>query len=308
MAMDDTGTVKVLHDYSDKLYEVINNTPDTYKETGLISGSKLGYTPLVVILRMIGVEAEFDDYTKGKFLRGHDLELRIIGLVWGYPDKDADGEYIENEWYTGKNGHKFCWQYRPEQSYRGTSVTIDLIEDMGDHYVIHEIKSATKLSWDKTAALGGSMYEYKYNYQTKKRERLGRRQPEVKPHNVIQAALQGLTPMDKPVREVIIHYVNADDYRIISFSINPQDSKQVIDEAIDKVLEAFVTKQFPIYYPLWGWDKGKYNSYEAFEKLETSDQIREYLKANHKEALDKFMLAQVKGDNIIYAEVSDESK
>jgi len=248
------------------------------------------------------VPAEFDDYTKGKFLRGHDLELRIIGLLWGYPDKDANGEYIENAWYTGKNGHKFNWQFRPEVCYRGTSVTMDLIEDMGDHYIVHEIKSATKLSWDKTAALGGSMYEKQYNRATKKWERVGRREPEIKAHNAIQAALQGLAPLDKPIKEVLVHYVNADDYRIISFSLNPLDFKQQIDNDINAVLEAFMTKKFPLYVPRWGWDKGKYNNFVEFETLETSDAIREYLKNNHKDCLDKFMLAKVEGDTIIYTE------
>ena len=297
----DTGTARVTYDYSDKLYEAINNLPDTYQETGLISASKLGYTPLVVILRMLGVEAEFDDYTKGKFLRGHDLELRIIELMWGMPP-------AEGVWYETKNGTKANWQFRPEVCYRGTSVTMDLIEDFGDYYVIHEIKSATKMSWDKTAAAGGSKYHKAYNRETKKWERQGRREPEVKPHNVIQASLQGLTQLDKPIKEVIIHYVNADDYRIISFEIDPLDSKQAIDEAIDKVLEAFITKTFPTYYSLWGWDKGKYNSYADFEKFETSDQIKDYLRQNHKEALDKFMLAQVKGNKIIYAGAGDEKK
>lgn len=293
----DTGTVKVLNDYSELLYKTINELPDTYQETGLISASKLGYTTLTVILRMIGVPAEFDDYTKGKFLRGHDLELRIIELLWGMPP-------AEGEWYTGKNGNKFCWQFRPEVCYRGTSVTMDLIEDCGDHYIIHEIKSATKLSWDKTAALGGSMYIKEYNRATKKWERVGRREPEIKAHNAVQAALQGLVPLDKPIKEVLVHYVNADDYRIISFSLNPLDFKEQIDKDIDAVLEAFHTKQFPLYVPRWGWDKGKYNSFVDFEKFETSQEIYEHLRQNHKACLDKFMLAKVDGDNIIYTESS----
>ena len=274
-------------DYAEKLYETLRNEPDTYVETGLISGSKVGYASLTAILRMIGVVVEFDGYTLGKFRRGHDLELDIIKLLWGTPPD-------EGIWFETKDGTKACWQYRPKVGYRGTSVTMDLIEDMGDHYIIHEIKSATKMSWDKTAGAGYSKW-----VREKKGEQVI---PEVKPHNAIQSALQGLVPMDKPVKEVLVHYVNADDYRIISFSINPEEYREQIDQDINAILEAFITKKFPVYTPRWGWDKGKYNNYKDFENL-TSDQIFQKMKIEYKDSLDKFMLAKVEGDNIIYKEV-----
>ena len=274
-------------DYAEKLYETLRNEPDTYVETGLISGSKVGYASLTAILRMIGVVVEFDGYTLGKFRRGHDLELDIIKLLWGTPPD-------EGIWFETKDGTKACWQYRPKVGYRGTSVTMDLIEDMGDHYIIHEIKSATKMSWDKTAGAGYSKW-----VREKKGEQVI---PEVKPHNAIQSALQGLVPMDKPVKEVLVHYVNADDYRIITFSINPEEYREQIDNDITAILYAFITKQFPKYEPRWGWDKGKYNNYKDFENL-TSDQIFQKMKIEYKDSLDKFMLAKVEGDNIIYKEV-----
>lgn len=281
-------------DYAEELYENLRNEPDTYNETGLISGSKLGYAPLTAILRMIGVVAEFDGYTLGKFRRGHDLELAIIELLWGEPPAEA-------VWFDTKRGTKAIWQYRPVEGYRGTVVTMDLVEDMGDYFIIHELKSATKMSWDKTAGAGYSKW-----VRTKKGEQVI---PEVKPHNAIQSALQGLaTPVDvtgeeKPVKEVLVHYINADDYRIITFSIDPEDYREQIDNDINAILEAFVTKTFPEYTPRWGWDKGKYNNYQDFEKL-SSAQIREKLKNEHKDALDKFMLAKVEGDKIIYSEVT----
>jgi hypothetical protein len=275
-------------DYAEELYNVLCNEPDTYVETGLISGSKLGYAPLTAILKMIGVSTEFDGYTLGKFRRGHDLEMDIITLLWGTPP-------AEGEWYATKRGTKACWQYRPEVGYRGTSVTMDLIEDFGEYYVIHEIKSATKMSWDKTAGAGYSKW-----VRTKKGEQV---YPEVKPHNAIQSALQGLVPMDKPVNEVLIHYINADDYRIITFKIDPEDYREQIDHDINAILEAFTTKILPEYTPRWGWDKGKYNNFVDYEKL-SSAQIREKLKNEHKEALDKFMLAKVEGDNIIYSDTT----
>lgn len=275
-------------DYADKLYDILRNEPDTYVETGLISGSKLGYNTLTAVLRMIGVSADFDGYTLGKFRRGHDLELDIIKLLWGMPP-------AEGEWYTSKDGRRVCWQYRPEQGYRGTSVTMDMIEDMGDYYVVHELKSATKMSWDKTAGSGFSKYQ-----ASKKGVTIV---PEVKPHNGVQSALQGLVPMDKPIKDVMVHYINADDYRIISFHIDPQDYKEIIDQDINTILEVFRTKQFPMYVPRWGWDKGKYNSYADFEKL-TPEQIKEKLRIQYKDALDKFMLAKVDGDNIIYSETT----
>lgn len=274
-------------DYAESLYEILRNEPDTYVETGLISGSKLGYAPLTAILRMIGVVVDFDGYTLGKFRRGHDLELDIIKLLWGTPP-------AEGEWFETKNGTKACWQFRPVTGYRGTSVTMDLIEDCGDYYVIHELKSATKMAWDKTAGAGYSKW-----VRQKKGEQVI---PEVKPHNAIQSALQGLAPLDKPVQKVLVHYINADDYRIITFEINPLDYKEQIDNDINAILEAFITKTLPEYVPRWGWDKGKYNNYVEYEKL-TSDQIKEKLRIEHKEALDKFMLAKVEGDNIIYREL-----
>lgn len=274
-------------EYAERLYETLRTKPDTYVETGLISGSKIGYTPLTAILRMIGVDVEFDGYTLGKFQRGHDLELDIINLMWGVPP-------AENEWYTSNAGTRVCWQYRPEQGYRGTSVTMDLIEDLGEEYLIHEIKSANKMSWDKTAGAGYSKW-----VKTKKGEQVI---PEVKPHNAIQSALQGLVPMDKPVKEVLVHYINADDYRIISFHIDPEAYREQIDHDISAILTAFATKQFPEYVPRWGWDKGMYNNYKDFEKL-NPDQIHQKLKIEYKDSLDKFMMSKVEGDNIIYAEV-----
>lgn len=279
-------------DYAEKLYETLRTRPDTYVETGLISGSKVGYASLTAILRMIGVVVEFDGYTLGKFQRGHDLEFDIIKLLWGTPPD-------EMVWFETFTGTKACWQYRPKVGYRGTSVTMDLIEDMGDHYIIHEIKSATKMSWDKTAGAGYSKW-----VREKKGEQVI---PEVKPHNAIQSALQGLVPMDKPVKEVLVHYVNADDYRIITFSIDPEEYREQIDQDINAILEAFITKKFPVYTSRWGWDKGKYNNYKDFENL-TSDQIFQKLKIEYKDSLDKFMLAKVEGDNIIYQEVENASK
>lgn len=278
--MDTTYTFE----YAEKLYKVIGELKDDYQETGLISGSKLGYAPLTAILRMIGVNSEFDDFTKGKFLRGHDLEYRLIGLLWGVPP-------AENEWYETKDGTRACWQYLPETSYRGTSVTIDLIEDVGEYYVIHEVKSSTKMAWDKTAGKGYSKW-----VATKKGETI---KPELKPHHSIQAALQGLTPLDKPVK-VMVHYLNADDYRIISFELDPLNFKEQIDNDINAILQAFATHTFPEYVPRWGWDKGKYNNYVDFEKL-TSDQIKDKLRQEHKPALDKFMMSKLEGDNVIYS-------
>ena len=277
---------KFTYDYGGKLYSIINNLPDEYNETGKISGSKLGYASLTAVLKMIGVEVEFDDYTKGKFLRGHDLEARIIGLLWGIPP-------AENTWYDTTQGTKGCWQLIPTQSYRGTSVTIDFVEDFGEYYIIHEFKSCTKMAFDKVAGTG---------FNKTKANRAGVViAPELKPHNAEQSALYGLTPLGKPVKCVMVHYLNADDYRMISFELNPEDYKEQIDNDINKIQEAFITKRFPIYEPRWGWDKGKYNNYSDFEKL-THDQIVDKLRRENKDALDKFMLARVDGDNIIYSE------
>ena len=279
-------------DYAERLYEVLRTQPDTYVETGLISGSKIGYTPLAAILRMIGVVTEFDGYTLGKFQRGHDLEFDIIKLLWGTPP-------AEGIWFDTHSGTKAMWQYRPAEGYRGTVVTMDLIEDMGDHFIIHEIKSATKMSWDKTAGAGYSKW-----VREKKGEQVI---PEIKPHNAIQSALQGLATCidddgkEKPVKKVLVHYVNADDYRIISFEVDPEEYREQIDNDITAILDAFITKRLPVYQSRWGWDKGKYNNYKDFENL-TSDQIYKKLQIEYKDSLDKFMMSRVVGDQIVYSE------
>lgn len=281
-------------DYAEELYNVLRTQPDSYVESGLISGSKLGYTPLTAILRMIGVETEFDDYTLGKFQRGHDLELDIIKLLWGTPPAEA-------QWFDTKRGTKAIWQYRPEVGYRGTSVTLDLLEDFGDYFLVHEIKSANKMSWDKTAGKGYSKW-----VAQKKGEVII---PEVKPHNGIQSALQGLAELQdadgvvKKVKNVLVHYINADDYRIITFEIDPEEYREQIDQDINAILEAFITGVFPEYYARWGWDKGKYNNFVDFEKL-NSAQIEEKLRIQFPEAYAKFKSAKVVGDDIIYSETT----
>ena len=281
------GTLATL-EYCEKLYKVINELPNEYNELGMISGSKLGYASLTAVLKMIGVETEFDDYTQGKFLRGHDLEKRLIELLWGTPP-------AENTWYDTTQGTRGCWQFMPTTTYRNTTVTIDFIEDFGDYYIIHEFKSATKMAFDKVAGSG---------FTKSRALKAGKSvAPEIKPHNAEQSALYGLTPLDKPVKNVLVHYLNADDYRIISFILNPLDYKEQIDDDINKILEAFITKQFPRYESRWGWDRGKYNSYSDFENL-SHIAIFDKLKRENPDALDKFMLARVEGDKIIYSDTT----
>lgn len=280
--------------YANRVSKRIVEDRDThpYVEQGMISGSKLADAPLNTILKMLGIGQEFDAYTLGKFRRGHSTEAELVELFTGLSRQ----EQVPNVWLepTDKTvlRGKVMLQAEPIKGYRGMTNSVDLIEDVGEGLIIHEIKSATKSAYDYVAAVGKGKFDYQYNYTTKKRERTGTRAPEPKEHNSIQVASYALSQWEKPVLRTVLHYINADDYRMISFMIDPQLYKPEIDREIDAVQFAFETKQLPKFEPLYKWQQGKYNSFEEWEKL-SEPELMAKLKGDYPEAYEKFMSTKI---------------
>ena len=261
--------------YDKKILDIIKNAPDNYEELGCISGSKISKATLPAILTMIGVDGTYDDYTKRKFKRGHDVEALFVEMLTGIaPNKQKDGEWQEpkpNYPITGK----FMLQAQPKAGYRGMTNSVDLLEDIGHSMIVHEIKSATKLAFDKVNGSGRS----------RKNEN-----PEPHEHYAIQVASYSLSDWGKPVANAILHYVNADDYRVVSFFVNYKEFKPMIDENIDAIQKAFKNKIFPIFEPKNEWEKvKKYLGWvEEWAGL-NSLQIAEKIRVQHPEAYELFM-------------------
>lgn len=272
----------------EKIWADRNNVP--YIEHGLISGSKLADATLVIILKMLKIDQTFDVYTLGKFMRGHEMEADLVELLTGIPKH----EQLAQQWQTPTDTRvlqgKIMLQAEPIKGYRGMTNSVDLLEDIGTGYILHEIKSATKSAYDYVGAVGKGMYEY--SYVNGKRQRSGRRQPEPKEHHCIQVASYALSQWDKPILGVALHYINADDYRMISFKIDPLKYKPEIDKEIDEVQFAFETKILPVHKPLYKWQSGKYNSFADWEKLNEQELLAK-LKGDYPEAYDAFMNTRI---------------
>ena len=261
---------------------------DPYVEHGLISGSKLADATLSTILKMLGVQQEFDAYTLGKFKRGHTTEAELIELLTGIPrHEQTAGVWLEPKDKRVLVG-KVMLQAEPIAGYRGMTNSVDVLEDVGSGLIVHEIKSATKSAYDYVAATGKGKFNYEYNYATKKRERKGNRSPEPKEHHLIQVSSYSLSNWGKPVLKAYVHYINADDYRMISFLVDHMKYKPEIDREIDAVQYAFATKILPAYEPLYKWQAGKYNSFADWEKL-TEAEVLDKLRKEYPEAYDTFM-------------------
>lgn len=270
----------------DKIWE--DRLKDPYVETGLISGSKLADATLTTVLKMLEVGQEFDVYTLGKFQRGHTTEAELVEFFTGIPRH----EQIPNVWLEPKDKRvlqgKVMLQAQPIKGYRGMSNSIDLLEDVGHGLIIHEIKSSTKMAYDYIGAVGKGAWNYKYDPATRRRVRDGRRDPAPKEHHCIQVASYGLSTFEKPVLQTMLHYINADDYRMVSFNIDREKYKPEIDREIDAVQFAFNTKVLPAYEPLFKWQAGKYNSFSDWEKLSEAEVLLK-LKEEYPEAYERFM-------------------
>ena len=211
----------------------------THTPSGLISGSKIGQPTLWAVLDMLGeLRAEHDAYTLGKFQRGHDVEARTINMLTGlqlqYIVDILDGIVENPGWIKLESGNilsgEVYLQYK--QGYRGGTGYVDLAQrtETGE-VVFHEVKSSTKMAYDKVAATG--------------RSSAGKPEPYV--HHALQLAYYAL---GAGVNRAFVHYMNADDYRMCSFAINPIDYKEEIDRQIDDIQNAFALKSLPAFEPV----------------------------------------------------------
>ena len=244
-----------------------------YERSGKISGGKLGKPTLWAVLDLIGVPDEFDPYLLGKFMRGNDVEDRAIQFLTGIkPWEVQAGELVKSDSNAVLVG-EFILQ--KEGGYRGGTGFIDLAQVVGDSFVLHEIKSSTKMAYDKVAAAG----RYKGVAEPEK----GIGVPYL--HHALQLAYYCL---GHDVNRGFLHYFNADDYRLTSFAINPLDYKEEIDKEIDDIQLCFVTKQLPNFEGFLPYHKVKaYWSYKEWNEL-TPNEMMQKLKSEFPESYKKF--------------------
>ena len=226
------------------------------------------------VLDLIGVPDEFDPYVLGKFQRGNDVEDRAIQFLTNIdPHYVEPGKVVksgENALLTGE------FVLQKESGYRNGTGFIDLTQVVGSDWVYHEIKSSTKMAYDKVAAAG----RYKGVVDVEK----GVGVPYY--HHALQIAYYCL---GDDVSRGFLHYLNADDYRLVSFSINPLDYKEEIDKEIDDIELAFVTKQLPAFEGFLPYHKIKaYWSYKEFNELSPSEMMQ-LLKTKYPEQYKRFM-------------------
>ena len=213
-----------IYEFGDKIHKKLvdeNTAKQAGRErSGKISGGKLGKPALWAVLDLIGVPDEFDPYLLGKFQRGNDVEDRAIEMLTGItPQLVEPGVLIKSKPGSVLTG-EFVMQ--KEGSYRGGVGFIDLSQKIGDDWVYHEIKSSTKMAYDKVSASG----RYKGVVDIEK----GVGVPYY--HHCLQVAYYAL---GDEVSRAFLHYLNADDYRLCSFALNPLDYKEEIDKEIDDI-------------------------------------------------------------------------
>lgn len=247
---------------------------ETRERSGKVSGGKLGKPTLWAVLDIIGVPDEYDPYVLGKFQRGNDVEDRAIQFLTGIdPHYVNPGEVVNSREDAVLTG-EFIVQ--KEGGYRGGTGYIDLAQVVGDGQVYHEIKSSTKMAFDKVAASG----RYKGVVDVSK----GIGVPYL--HHALQLAYYCL---GDDVTRGFLHYLNADDYRLVSFAINPIDYKEEIDKEIDDIELAFVTKELPAFEGFLPYHKVKsYWSYKEWNELSPSEMMTK-LKGEFPDSYKKFM-------------------
>ena len=267
-----------IYEFGDKIHQkLVKDNEDKQKareRSGKISGGKLGKPTLWAVLDLIGVPDEFDPYVLGKFQRGTDMEDRAIQFL-----TSIDPHYVEpgkvvksgdNALLTGE----FVLQM--EGGYRGGVGYIDLAQKVGDEWVLHEIKSSTKMAYDKVAAAG--------HYKGVADPAKGIGVPHL--HHALQLAYYCLGTEST---RGFLHYLNADDYRLTTFAINPLDYKEEIDKEIDDIEMVFATKQLPAFEGFLPYHKVKaYWSYKEWNELSPSEMMTK-LKGEFPEQYKKFM-------------------
>lgn len=266
-----------MYEFGDKIHELLVAQDKKKKaerqRSGKISGGKLGKPTLWAVLDLIGVPDEFDPYVLGKFQRGNDVEDRAIQFLTNIDPHDVEPGKVVVE-NSGILKGEFILQ--KEGSYRGGVGFIDLAQKIGDEWVYHEIKSSTKMAYDKVSASG----RYKGVVDVAK----GVGVPYL--HHALQIAYYAI---GDNVNRTFLHYFNADDYRLASFAINPLDYKEEIDKEIDDIEFCFAEKKLPAFEGFLPYHKVKaYWSYKEWNEL-TPDEMMLKLKTEYPEQYNKFM-------------------
>lgn len=278
-----------IYEFSDKVHQrLIDSNEAKQKDrerSGKISGGKLGKPTLWAVLDIIGVPDEFDPYVLGKFQRGNDVEDRAIEFLTGIDQREVEpGVLVDSKPNAVLTG-KFMMQKKG--GYRGGIGYIDLSQVVGkvpddmkdippELWVYHEMKSSTKMAYDKVSASG----RYKGVVDIEK----GVGVPYL--HHALQIAYYCL---GDEVSRGFLHYLNADDYRLCSFAINPLDYKEEIDKEIDDIQMAFTLKELPAFEGFLPYHKVKaYWSYKEWNEL-TPQQAMFKLQHDFPEQYKKFM-------------------
>lgn len=260
-----------IYEFGDKLHQKLVKDNEAQKakreRSGKISGGKLGKPTLWAVLDLIGVPDYLDPYMLGKFQRGNDVEDRAIQFLTGIkPWEVESGLLVSSEPNAILTGE---FELQKTGGYRGGVGYIDLSQKVGDAWVYHEIKSSTKMAYDKVAASGRSSN--------------GEAAPYL--HHALQIAYYCL---GADVTRGFLHYFNADDYRLCSFAINPLDYKEEIDKEIDDIELCFITKQLPSFEGFLPYHKVKaYWSYKDWNDLSPTEALNK-LHSEYPEQYKKF--------------------
>lgn len=269
-----------IYEFGDKVHKKLVDSNEAKKaereRSGMISGGKLGKPTLWAVLDIIGVPDYLDPYVLGKFQRGNDVEDRAIEFLTGIDQHDVEpGVLIHSKpdavaVLTGE------FMMQKKGGYRGGIGYIDLSQKLAEDWVYHEIKSSTKMAYDKVSASG----RYKGVVDIEK----GVGVPYL--HHALQIAYYCL---GDEVSRGFLHYLNADDYRLCSFAINPLDYKEEIDKEIDDIQMAFTLKELPAFEGFLPYHKVKaYWSYKEWNEL-TPQQAMFKLQHDYPEQYKKFM-------------------
>lgn len=273
-----------IYEFGDKLHQKLqddNAAKQAGRErSGKISGGKLGKPTLWAVLDLIGVPDEFDPYVLGKFQRGNDVEDRAIQFLTGIKPWEVEpGTVVKSEPNAILTG-EFILQ--KEGGYQGGVGYIDLAQIVKGGDVYHEIKSSTKMAYDKVSASGAS------KRAAEKRGEEAKAAPYL--HHALQLAYYCL---GDNVTRGFLHYFNADDYRLCSFAINPLDYKEEIDKEIEDIRSVFLTKQLPAFMGFLDYHKLKaYWSYKEWNELTPSEMMNK-LKSEYPDSYKKLMEMEI---------------
>lgn len=265
------------------------------ERSGKLSGGKMRKPTLWNVLDLIGVpDEDFESYLLGKFMRGNDVEARAINLLTGISMarlyKLMEEDSTEPIRFKAPKGAVLNGEFtlQKKSGYRGGVGYIDITQHTLDGDIYHEIKSSTKMAYDKVAASGRS---------AKKKQPDGSYavgKPEPYYHHCLQLAYYCLG--DK-IDRGFVHYFNADDYRLTSFSINPLDYKEELDKEIDDVDSVFLSKVMPAFEGYLDFHKIKdYWSYKVWNEL-TPQQMLDKLERSFPDQYKKLMETDLTKEN-----------